>query len=132
MDKQKGNKMELSEYKLPVGNESTHEYYKYSYYYEALEILNPDAGPCITCDKPMVRLRAKQFINHNEVKYTQISDIMYAHADGSEPHAGFYNHPKAKCPDCSQYGTLTTQQLPYGDLTTCSHCHQQSYFPIGD
>lgn len=119
-------------YPLPVREEHGPDY-DYTATYEVLSVLSPNAGPCQTCDKPMVRLLAKQHVNHNGYQYTHTFDFLYAHADGSEPHDGkITGCVKPKCPQCGKYGSLVFQMQAYGDVTDCTACGYNHWYDIGD
>lgn len=121
----------MTEYSLPVADEPNNEYY---HYFEVLEVLKFDAGPCVTCDKPMSRLLTRQHIIHQGLTYSQTSDMSYAHADGSEHHGRRpgVNRPKPRCPGCDRYGTLKYTQEAYLDRTRCEECGWQNIYMIGD
>jgi hypothetical protein len=121
------------QYQLPVRDESG-ENYTYHHHYEVLAVLDADAGPCVTCDRPTVRLKAKQHVLHNGSAYTMNHD-MYAHADdGTGEHADPVHQPlrpKARCHKCSAY-TITSTQEAYGDRTDCTTCGNSEWYSIGD
>ncbi len=122
---------------LGPGSESSGDGWTYKHTYELVEVVDPDAGPCKDCDKPMVRVKAKQHVNHNETKYTQTFDFLYAHADGDAPHLDTFGSyklsgaVKPRCPKCKAYGTVEFRQLAYGNETECP-CGYRNYASIGD
>jgi hypothetical protein len=50
----------------------------------------------------------------------------------SSPKPPFVTESHSLCPKCDRFDTLSTQQLAYGDETTCSACDYSSYYSIGD
>lgn len=119
-------------YTLP-GREESGEGYTYEHTYEILAVLDGNAGPCATCDKPLVRLDAKQHVVHNGYRYSMRFDFLYTHRDGTDPHTGIREEtrPRGRCTKCSAYA-VTAKQEAYGDRTICAACGHQEFHSIGD
>jgi hypothetical protein len=101
--------------------------------HEVLAVLDAEAGPCETCDKPMVRVKVRRDVDHNGYRYPMTLEFVHLHADGSEPHDGkIVNCVKPRCGACGEYGTVTVRDTGYGDETNCSACGSSTYYDRGD
>lgn len=105
--------------------------------YEIVSVLDPNAGPCKVCDKPMARVDVIEHLDRDGRVYDdRLSFVaVHIHADGSAPHNGsIINCVKPQCPQCGQYGTLKTELQAWGDSVTCETpgCDYRAWYSIGD
>jgi hypothetical protein len=119
-------------YSLPDA-EGSGDGWTYRHTWTVNQVADPDAGPCKVCGRPTVRLDVTQHVQHNEARYDQHLDWIYAHADGSEHHGRRERiEPLSRCPQCRKWGTWGLTQEAYGDRYTCSACGHSAWYSIGD